>query len=171
MMESLIHKLRRERRFWISITVVLVVLTFIISLKNAGYRRKLAITQHHEKQLNKEMEDLRNSLKISGNLLPSYLELYSWDIERLKKKGLEAPIKDIITDLMNHKELIPYEGTLGGTMGFYHEDNIHILSPKWVFTYFEDGHTGGHMLLEYQVSNEGRISWKVIDSYLDYMLE
>jgi len=117
------------------------------------------------------MEDLKNSLKISGNLLQSHLELYSWHIERLKRKGLQDPIKDIITDLMKYNELIPYEGTLGGTMGFYHEDNIHILSPKWVFASFEDGHTGGHMLLEYQVSNEGTISWKVIDSYLEHMLK
>jgi len=72
---------------------------------------------------------------------------------------------------MSHNELIPYKGALGGTMKFFHENNIHILSPNWVLAYFEDGHNFGEMLLEYQVLKDGAISWRVIDSYLDTMID
>jgi len=167
MMRFLTQEFHTERFLWCGLTIILAVLLFVLLLKNVSYRSKLISTQHHEKQLIKDFERMKNSLKLSGILLPSQIKLYGWHIERLKRKGLQDPIKDIITDLMKHNELIPYKGTLGGTMGFYHENNIHILSPKWVFASFENGHIGGHMLLEYQVSNEGEISWRVIDSYLE----
>lgn len=74
--------------------------------------------------------------------------------------------KDIINDLRKHPELIPYDGVLGGTMGFYDPEGIHILSDRWVFAGFDDGHINGYMLLSYSI-NDGKISWEVIDSYLD----
>jgi hypothetical protein len=166
-MKFLNQKSYRERFFWIGLTIILVFSTLVLLLVNISYKGKLIVTQQHEKMLITEIEDLKNSLTENEKLLESQPKLTSWDIKRLKKKGLQDPIKDIVADLMKHKELIPYKGVLGGTMGFYYENNIHILTPKWVFTYFEDGHIFGHMLLEYQVSNDGRISWRVIDSYLE----
>lgn len=74
--------------------------------------------------------------------------------------------KDIINDLIKHPELIPYDGVLGGTMGFYDPEGIQVLSDRWVFAGFDDGHINGYMLLRYS-SNDGKISWEVIDSYLD----
>jgi len=35
---------------------------------------------------------------------------------------LSDPVQDIVSDLTKHGELIPYEGTLGGTMRFYDEE-------------------------------------------------
>jgi len=84
----------------------------------------------------------------------------------LKEKGLKDPINDLKLDLIKHPELISEEPVLGGTMGFY-EDSIQIITKRWVLASFEDGHIGGHILLEYTVSDEGVISWQVIDSYLD----
>lgn len=74
--------------------------------------------------------------------------------------------KDIINDLMQHPELIPYDGVLGGTMGFYDLESIQVLSDRWVYAGFDDGHINGYMLLSYRI-NDGKISWEVIDSYLD----
>ncbi|HHV64455.1 MAG TPA: DUF4362 domain-containing protein [Peptococcaceae bacterium] len=74
--------------------------------------------------------------------------------------------KEIINDLMQHPELIPYEGVLGGTMGFYDPESILVLSDRWVFAGFDDGHINGYMLLSYRIS-DGKISWEVIDFYLD----
>ena len=51
-------------------------------------------------------------------------------------------------------------------MRFHTENDIHILTSKWVFAYFDDGHLSGYMLLDYKVSDEGIITWKVIVSYL-----
>ena len=95
------------------------------------------------------------------------ITLYSWKIDDLKEQGLTDPINDLKSDLIKHPELIPYKSVLGGTMGFYSKDNIWILTEKWVLALFEDGHVGGHILLEYTVSDKGEISWKVIGSYLD----
>ncbi len=156
---------------WISLTIVLTVSTIVLFLQNIGYRGKLICAQEQQKILIGQIENLKISLTEAERLLEAQPGLFSWEIERLKKKGLKDPVKDIIADLMKHKELIPYEGILGGTMGFYDERCIHILTPKWVLACFDDGHMVGHMLLEYRVSDNGRIFWKVIDSYLDHSLD
>jgi len=82
--------------------------------------------------------------------------------------GSAVPLEkqDIINDLISHPELIPYDGVLGGKMGFYYPDEIRVLTDRWVLAGFDDGHINGYMLLSYSIDN-GKISWKVIDSYLD----
>jgi hypothetical protein len=39
-------------------------------------------------------------------------------------------LKDIVADLKTHSELIPYKGILGGTMGFYGDNDIHVLTNR-----------------------------------------
>ena len=73
----------------------------------------------------------------------------------------------IKADLTEHPELIPFEGTLGGTMGFYDPENIYVLSDKWVYARFEDGHIQGGMLLEYSLGPDGEISWQVLEARLE----
>jgi hypothetical protein len=92
--------------------------------------------------------------------------LDEFDIESLKKMGLKDPVHDLPRDLVAHPELIPYEGVLGGTMGFY-ESSVSLLSTRWAFAYFEDGHIGGRCLLEYEVEPGGRISWKILAAMRD----
>ena len=94
------------------------------------------------------------------------LELFSWDIQAMKKKGLPDPVNQIIADLKRHRELIPYKGVLGGTMNFYDNSKIWVLTKKWVLAYFEDGHVAGYLLLEYEVTQDGKISWKTVASYI-----
>lgn len=93
--------------------------------------------------------------------------LSHFEINILRRQGLEDPVNDLTQDLMNRDDIIPHDGVLGGTMSFYTPRNIHVLSPRWVFAYIEDGHIRGEMLLEYSIDNNGNISWNVIDSYLD----
>jgi len=73
----------------------------------------------------------------------------------------------LVNDLLSKPELIPFSGTLGGTMGFYSPENIYVLSDHWVFARFEDGHTGGSMLLEYRLDDAGEIHWEVLQARLD----
>lgn len=68
------------------------------------------------------------------------------------------------TDLINHPELIPYEGVLWGTMSFY-EQEMNIIGDKWVMAYFEDGHIGGYALFTY-TGDQNNISWILLDSYI-----
>jgi len=103
---------------------------------------------------------------LSVNKPANTIELHSWDIEEMKRKGLKDPVKDIIFDLRQHRELIPYKGSLGGTMNFYSEGQIWILTKKWVLAYFEDGHNGGYLLLEYEVTKDGKIKWNTVASYI-----
>jgi hypothetical protein len=98
---------------------------------------------------------------------PSRSLLSNFDINRLKRQGLDNPVKNITEDLLGRGDLIRQEGIMGGTMGFYSPENIHILTPQWVFAYFEDGHIRGEMLLKYTVESNGTLTWEVIESYLD----
>jgi len=170
--DALRKKYHRERFFWIGLTIILVMLMGALLLKQGGYQSKLNRAQQREKRLTTEIGDLKRSLtqaRQQKTEIPSQSSssLQRGDVEMLKEKGLRAPIQDIKADLMKHRELIPYEGVLGGKMGFYDENGIQILDSRWVLADFEDGHIAGRMLLEYQVSNEGQISWKVLNSYLE----
>lgn len=76
-----------------------------------------------------------------------------------KQKGFLDPIAAITSDLRLHQELITVPGVLGGAMSFH---EIYVLTHRWALAEFDDGHISGYMLLEYNVSDNGKISWKVI---------
>ncbi len=96
--------------------------------------------------------------------LPPFLDDHQ--IENLQKKGLTDPVSDLRNDLMDEPDLITREGVLGGTMGFYFSEGIHVLNERWVLAYFEDGHVGGAMLLRYEVLPGGEVRWEVLDEWL-----
>ena len=83
-------------------------------------------------------------------------------IKSLQRKGLENPVEDLRNDLMKADVKIKRQGVLGGTMGFYMPEAIHILNEQWVMAYFEDGHVAGALFLKYEVI-EGVINWEVLD--------
>ena len=122
------------------------------------------LNQSNKKSIGRKTEPDKTSFNL--NKPANTIELYGMDIEKMKRNGLKNPVKDIISDLRQHRELIPYKGTLGGTMNFYSEDQIWVLTKKWVFAYFEDGHNGGYLFLEYEVTKDGKIKWKTIASYI-----
>ena len=86
------------------------------------------------------------------------------DIELLKQQGLVDPPRQLRENLVAHAELIPYPGVMGGTMFF---DEIVLLAPSFAFASFEDGHTSGAMLLEFEVTDSTRIAWKRLWARLD----
>lgn len=112
-------------------------------------------------ELKKQLTDLNLLTRNTNQSLNENQTLSDWAIEKFKAKGLSDPVRDIISDLLKHPQLIPYEGILGGTMRFY-ENESRILNNKWVYAYFEDGHYSGYMLLEYDVTDNGKISWEKI---------
>jgi hypothetical protein len=141
----------KERRVLLVLTTGLLTLLVIVLFQYVRCGEELAAAKRGG-------ETLQTKLNAS---------LPGGDVAQLQKKGLSHLEEALATDLMGHKELIPYKGIMGGTMGFYSKENIHVLTPRWVMASFEDGHIGGHMLLEYAVSPGGEIQWKVISSYLD----
>ena len=153
-------------------SVALVVL-LIINVKNKHKIERLEKNnselvkrlEQTNKESTEEKREHKNTTDFSKNKPANTIELFSWDIEQMKRKGLKDPLKDIISDLRRHRELIPYTGSMGGTMNFYSESQIWILTKKWVLAYFEDGHNGGYLLLEYEVTKDGKIKWKTVASY------
>jgi hypothetical protein len=148
-------------KIWKILTFVLFVfLLFSIFIM----RREIRVRQ----DLNKKLDALESNFCKKGKeeKPANPIALYGWHIERMQEKGLANPVQDIINDLKKHKELIPYKGSLGGTMNFYSDNKIWILTNHWVLAYFEDGHNGGYILLEYQVKKGGKITWKRIDARL-----
>ena len=116
--------------------------------------------------LQSEITELGNKLKAADMKLENLPQLQGFEIDQLKQKGLMDPVKDLKLDLMKRQDLIPYKGVLGGTMGFFSEENIHIISSKWAAAYFDDGHIDGIMLLKYNIQKDGKIRWVVMDSFL-----
>ena len=159
-------------KYSIAIVPLILAIIFLILYINTindynqlrtNYDKSLSDYKEKVKGLTAQDNILNTLLRIRKNSPPNTINLYDWDIKRFKEKGLTDPVKDIIADLKKHRELIPYKGVLGGTMEFYDRE-IWILNNKWVFAYFEDGHIGGYLLLEYNISNDGKIEWKRITS-------
>lgn len=91
-----------------------------------------------------------------------------FQIRELKKKGLADPLVSLAEDLRSHPELLPNDAVpeVGGKFGFYDPEGIHLLTTKWVLAAFDDGHRGGHMLLEFVVQDTG-IAWKPLAWAID----
>ncbi len=104
-----------------------------------------------EKEYSDEMSDIRENT------------IQEPDRQFLIEQGLRNPINDLVADLMKHNELIPCEGSVGGTPGFYSANRIAVLSKDHVIADFEDGHDEGTIELTFIVSR-GTISWKVVHS-------
>lgn len=158
---------------FILLSAALVVL-LISNFKNKHEIERLEINNRElveklgqaKKGSTERKTELKDTANLGENKLANLIELHSWDIEQMKRKGLKDPVKDIISDLRQHRELIPYKGSMGGIMKFYSESQIWILTKKWVLAYFEDGHNGGYLLLEYEVTKDGKIKWKTVASYI-----
>ena len=153
------------------ITLSVLAIIFFILLINVNneldqLRNKHKTTRESYNKEKKEFiaENKRNEKLFpnNNNISTNIIYLNNNDIKDMKKKGLSNPVQEIISNLRKHRELIPYKGILGGTMGFYDKKSIWILTNKWVLAYFEDGHIGGYLLLEYNIDHYGKINWNRI---------
>ncbi len=152
-MDFLPEDFPKERIIWIFVTMCLAAIIIMLFTSTVMIRQKIAKMQT---QITKEQLILEHMVRD----IPALDEA---DIERLRDYGFENPLLEIKDDLKHHPEYIPYDAVLGGTMRL---GKIHILSPRWVFAAFDDGHIGGDMLLEYRIIEGPDISWRVVASYL-----
>lgn len=86
------------------------------------------------------------------------------EIAKLRMHGLKNAPQQVIDSLNERTDLIPYKAELGGSMRFW---NIQLLKTQWAIAAFTDGHVAGDLLLSYQLKEDGRIEWKLLDSYLE----
>ena len=154
----------------IPLTLTIIFLILFINVKTEleqikdDYAKANKNNSKEKEELILENKRLKSLVRDTKIISSNSIYLYDHDIRNMKAKGLTNPVQDIISDLRKHRELIPYKGSLGGTMDFYGNNTIWILTNKWVLAYFEDGHSGGYLLLEYKISNNGIIEWKGIAS-------
>ncbi len=141
------------------------LLCLIICACSADKERAYAALTETNAQLQLKVDSLSallDSVTSKADSKPdNFSLLQEEDIAYLQQQGLANPVEAIKNDLAKNNKLIPVKGILGGTMQFYKE-RIQILNRRWVLAYFEDGHNAGEMLLEYTVTDNGSITWKVL---------
>lgn len=152
-------------RIGIGVFVLLLAVLGAAVYQNWSLTQEVSRLQQKNEENTAELILLESEIQKRDEMIKTLPQLEQPMLLRLQSKGFKGEPKEIVSDLMKHSELIPYEGVLGGTMGFYDEKSIHVISDQWVLASFSDGHTSGYMLLKYDW-NQGEFSWKVIDSYL-----
>ncbi|SKC73897.1 hypothetical protein [Maledivibacter halophilus] len=172
--------MNKKKIFNIFVYILLISMLIYLVIDKHNLTNEVNVSNRNHQSLvedlNKEIESKENTIKElneiikrKDTIIEKLPKLDALMLDNLKDKGIDDPIK-IKKDLMNHPELIPYEGSLGGTMSFFSIEDIYVLTDKWIFAYFEDGHTLGYMLLRYEIINEKendiKIKWKVLDSYI-----
>jgi len=161
-------------KFGSALMVAVLIVLAVFNLINKGQADRLeadnAILAQKLEQAHAELAQRTQQAQpgeaFTGSPPESPIELFSWDIRAMQKKGLKDPANDIVSDLQQNGKLIPHQPSMGGTMNFYDAGKIRVLTGKWVLAYFEDGHNGGYVLLEYEVKPGGKITWKILASYL-----
>lgn len=147
------------------IGILLIYLVF--SIGDTGRMRamegQIVMLQEHMAECLERNDSLSLQLQYLRieHAIPPFLDLKK--TEYLREQGLAHPVKEIRNDLIASPGLIARPGVLGGEMGFYFRDGIHILNHRWVFAYFEDGHVEGAMLLRFEIGDDGNIEWQVLD--------
>jgi len=76
-------------------------------------------------------------------------------------KGVTA--ETLKKDLGKHKDLIPFEGVLGGEPNFI-GDKFMLLLDNYAYAEADDGHIAASMILRYTISEDKSVSWKLIAS-------
>lgn len=138
------------------------------------YHRQYANTKQELELANRRILDrdtqiIRLQKQTQGTaILPSATStlgrLNAAEINRLKNKGLKNPEADLKQSLLaSQSSVLTHKGALGGTMAIR---DMQVLNDRYALAYFEDGHSGGYILLRYQVSATGQVTWKVLDNYL-----
>ena len=157
----------RSKTYLIIAQTLFIVLLLLYLLSSLSYRSRVSDLKDHIVRLQDACMERNDSLAVLlqemriKHAVPPFLDKVQ--VEYLEKRGLNNPVADLRDDLIANPDLISKSGVLGGRMGFFFRDGIHILNHRWVFAYFEDGHIEGSMLLKYEIDEKGRISWDVLD--------
>jgi len=172
-----------ERKIWIIVSAVLFVACLIFLFNNMSMRGQLsdlhsnmnyctialdeAISEREDMAAEiRKMEYDMQALGMSNAGEKSIPEKY---IELFQKRGIKRPVFEITTDLHRKHDIIPYEPSAPNRhMRFNNRNQIYLLSHNRALAYFTDGMAFGWLFLQYKVGEDGKISWKVLESYCPY---
>lgn len=196
-MEKLISWLKEHTIALAAIVLVAIIIIFTLlylnhSLKNnlsnrdeniSNLQKQIAEEQETIDKLNAEKEtmigqiaqnaveydaeiaDLKSKISEFENQKDKTYQYPDYYIDYLIKNGFSTPAL-LMATLTDKDSIIPIKGVLGGTMHWIPENSI-LLTDKFVFASFEDGHVAGFALLQYSFEGQGEVTWKVIETYMD----
>ena len=158
------------RIIYIGIIIVLIVLggIFIIRVKNLSVELRKA--RHENALLLQDKTFLTRELAMArawaADLEKTMPDLSEKAKAEYRRRGLTSPHDDIISDLGSREELMPFRGVFGARPSFYTEVRMYVLNARWAFASFNDGHNIGDRLYSYRVSDDGKISWSILDTFM-----
>lgn len=165
------NELDEARRFYRRVIALLGAMALVAAVTaiifSASFYRMKVRQQQGQELMAREIARLQQELNISEPVVAPPATLAPQDLAALYRRGLSNPLLQLPADLMRHREIIPFPGTLGGTMNFNSPRDIHVLNKRWVLAACEDGHQRGTLLLEYTVGERGTITWKVVAAALE----
>ncbi|MGC9490232.1 MAG: hypothetical protein ACP5CD_03285 [Thermovirgaceae bacterium] len=85
------------------------------------------------------------------------------DWDQRVTESITNPRERVLEDLLSRRDLLPWEGVLGGTMKIHRAQDVWFFGPSWCLAYVEDGHIGGYLLLSYKI-RETEIEWDLLDA-------
>jgi hypothetical protein len=156
------HWMRFTIRGSIFLAVLAVLLALAVILEWMYFSSRIRDMERYEETLKTDTTKLKTIIGYSGMVLG----LPPGEIQKLKKKGLANPGADIVYDLVKNRGFILPSAYLGRDVGFRFKSNVQILSSRWVLADFDDGEMSGKILLEYSVASGGRISWRIVNTYI-----
>jgi hypothetical protein len=147
--------------------VFTILLLFIILYSEMDAKRAARVSSRRLNIMFQRERDLRNEI---GNLNDRIQQIKSAplnenDLRELKHRRLKKPAVDLLRDLVSHENLLPDRGAMGGRSGYYDPVASHVVNGRWLLGVFWNGNSlRGEALLQYKVSEPGKISWKLLDA-------
>ena len=122
--------MKKKANIFLSIALIIALLVLIYCVYEiVSLQDELTFAREKNKIMAQQLQSLSMESKNYREEINNFPGLNDFDIRRLKQQGIEDPEETIINTLYQSPNLIPVDGTLGGTMRFY-RPRIWVLSKK-----------------------------------------
>ncbi len=166
---------RSPSKWWLLFPVGLAIVCIVLAMAVNHYRTELYKVQDRYQNLHFRStaleDDVARLRKIDTlfNSSPLQVTPAMTDLELavLRKKGLDDPYTDLAADLTGEPVLTMADRITLSNPVFLFADQVCILGADRAVASFTDGEVEGRALLSYEVSDEGWISWKIIQQQID----
>ena len=157
-------------RWWVLFPAGLTILCVLLMMAINHYRSRLYRLEDSYQgvefrllQVEEDASRLRSMLG-QGQRPRLQLEptLTRMETAILTKKGVPDPYHELAADLTTNPKI---GGVRPGEVLFTDTEQVCILGPDRAIAEYESGDSSGRALLSYAVSDEGQISWQVIELY------
>ena len=80
-------------------------------------------------------------------------------LKKLYEMGFVSPETELLHDLQQRNTEFLDEMVSGDTLLF---KEVALINEKWLIAQYDDGNTGGELLMEYQKKEDNQIAWKLL---------